>query len=672
MDAQRWDEGYESSASGSARLGVPVLDSAQSYVQRPQTTVLAPVEERGPRRCPRRRRRWLQALWVGLDMLANVVVILVAAWVLGRYPSSSAWLLLGLMVAVRITAFVRLGMYRAVLRYSGIHTMVCTMVGVAIGSAVAMSSGLMLDLSNSAGLGRAFWVLEGMMALMVTGGMRMSARLLLERSANGEDPQRVLIYGAGSLGELALRDLKRAPGFVPVGFMDDDSSHHRNVIHGKPVLGGLDDFEAIVARGRPDLVVVAMAEPPQDMIRQLFRRAMARGIHVLLAKGVSTAFDDDAGHLHLGLRDMALEDLLRRPSRQLDDAPVQAMIHRHAVMITGAGGSIGSELCRQVARMGARSLHIVDHSEFALYQIHAELVEHWPELEVVPHLLSLLDAVATGAMMARAKPELVIHAAAYKHVPLVEDNPCTGVFNNVASFANVLRSATENQVGSLVLISTDKAVRPTNVMGASKRVCERLMQCAASEGAMRCCAVRFGNVLGSSGSVVPRFLDQIAAGGPVTVTHPDITRYFMLIPEAVSLVLQAAARSTRAGEIFILDMGEPVRIADLARQLIFMCGKRPDVDIAITYSGLRPGEKLYEELLINDSDCRTDVPDITVAAPMSVDCDHLRATVAQLLEACERYNYAGVHDQLQSLVPEWAPSREMIRMAAHRVEVGVA
>ncbi len=672
MDAQRWDHAYDPSASSSARLRVPSIDPTQGYVQRPQTTVLAPIEESETGSCPRRRRRLLQAMWIGLDIVANIVVILVAAWVLNRYPSSSAWLLLALLIGVRIAAFIRLGMYRAVLRYSGIHTLVCTVVGVAIGSAVAMSSGLMMGLSNSAGLGRAFWVLEGMMALMVAGGMRLCARLLLERSANGEDPQRVLIYGAGSLGELALRDLKRASGFVPVGFMDDDSTHHRNVIHGKPVLGSFDDFEAIVARIRPDLVVVAMAEPPLDKIRHLFRRAMARGIHVLLAKGVSTAFDDDAGHLHLGLRDMALEDLLRRPSRQLDEAPVQTLIEDHAVMITGAGGSIGSELCRQVARLGTSRLHIVDHSEFALYQIHAELSEQWPDLEVVPHLLSLLDAVATGAMMAQARPDLVIHAAAYKHVPLVEDNPCTGIYNNVASFTNVLQAASAQRVGSLVLISTDKAVRPTNVMGASKRVCERLMQCAASDGSMRCCAVRFGNVLGSSGSVVPRFLAQIAAGGPVTVTHPDITRYFMLIPEAVSLVLQAAARSTRAGEIFILDMGEPVRIADLARQLIFMCGKRPDIDIAISYTGLRPGEKLYEELLINDSDCHTDIPDITVAAPMPVDCAALHTTVTQLLEACETFDHGAVQRHLQSLVPEWMPSREMARQGAEPVQAGVA
>lgn len=633
--------------------------------RRSQTTILrAPIDPK------RNRRRLLQVLWVFVDTVAMLTVVGLTAWLLERTLNTTTWTMIGIMLAARVVLFVLLGMYRAVLRYTGLHTLLITLAGVVAGSGLALSSEVMLGLEGTSRLGRQFWIMEALLAIGVIGGLRLGARMVLEywSSYSGtSEQQRVLIFGAGSLGELALRNLLRAPGYKPVAFLDDDQHIHRRVIHGRPVLGGLAQLDTAIARCRPNLIVVAIADPPASLTKTIFRAGMAKGIHVLLAKGVSNAFDEQAGS-QLGLRDLALEDLLRRPARDLDERPVREMLSGRRLLVTGAGGSIGSDLCRQVAAMGVSELHVLDHSEFALYQVQMALGQDYPHLNVQAHLVSLTNGVAVASVFASAKPHIALHAAAYKHVPLVEANPGPGIYNNVLGFANVLEAAERYGVESTILISTDKAVRPTNVMGASKRVCEVLMQAHAAhpQHRMRCCAVRFGNVLGSSGSVVPLFLKQIQAGGPITVTHPDITRYFMLIPEAVSLVLQAAARSTRAAEIFILNMGEPVRIADLARQLIFMHGKRPDDDIEIVYSGLRPGEKLYEELLIDESASHTDIPDITVAAAAPCDWEHVLQTVRSLITACDQGDVQQIVEVLQHLVPEWRPSAEM------RAATGVA
>jgi FlaA1/EpsC-like NDP-sugar epimerase len=595
-----------------------------------------------------------------------------AAVLLERSPNREAWAIVALMAAVRIVAMVRLGMYRAVLRYSGIHTQFCAAMSTGLGTLIAIATAALLNLDHYAGLGRAFWALEGLITLSVIGGSRLSARMFIERLAQRGNSQsavskRVLIFGAGNLGELAFRDLQRVPHYNPIGFLDDAPHRHQAVIHGKRVYGGLADFDTVCQKLQPDMIVVAISDPPPEQVKTLFKLAMAKGIHVLLAKGVGTALD--AGGQQLGLRDLALEDLLRRPSRNLDRGPVERLLAGRRVMVTGAGGSIGSELCRQVAAMGIVNLDILDHSEYNLYVIESELRQAFPHLRINPYLVSLTDRQATLAALQATRPEIVFHAAAYKHVPLVEANPFQGIANNVGGWRNLLDAAEVTAVGQLVLISTDKAVRPTNVMGAGKRVCELLLQ-SRSDSLMRLCAVRFGNVLGSSGSVVPRFLQQIAEGGPVTVTHPDITRYFMLIPEAVGLVLQAAARSSEEEtEIFILDMGEPVKIADLARQLIFMHGKDPDHEISVVFTGLRPGEKLYEELLIDDSDHHTDIPDITVARHQSITRIEIERLSNPLLKACSRADSQELVQALMQLVPEWVPSDRLNDQHTQREEI---
>lgn len=591
----------------------------------------------------------VQALWLGLDVATMAAAGLLAAQLLGYALTMQSAVVLGLIICTRIIAFVRLGMYRSVLRYSGLHTLITASWGVALGTGIGVAVSFFLHLENAAGLGPRLLILEAVTSLLLCGATRVAARLFLEKS-RGSAQSRAIIYGAGDLGELAMRNILRLGSYRPVGFLDDDQHKHRTLIHGTAVLGGFKDFAEVVARTRPDALVLAISSPSQALTRALFQACMAHHLRLLVVQGVKAALD---GAGEMALKDLDLEDLLQRPSRNLDKSQIQNMLGGKTVLITGAGGSIGSELTRQIAGCGIESLLLLDHSEFNLYAIHAEITSRFPTLRVVPILANLACAESLTDAMGAHRPHVVFHAAAYKHVPLVEENPFTGLVNNVGGFRNLLLAADRCGVERLVLISTDKAVRPTNIMGASKRVCELLLQNFPTR--TRLCAVRFGNVLGSSGSVVPRFLEQIRAGGPVTVTHPDITRYFMLIPEAAALVLQAGALAAH-GEIFILDMGAPVRIADLARQLIWMTGRVPDRDISITFSGLRPGEKLYEELLISDSEQRTEVDGIMVARPTSVDWNRLLLLTNRLLHASARRDHAGTVQALASLVPEWAPS----------------
>jgi len=601
------------------------------------------------RRLGVRRRQLVQFLWLGLDGASMAVAGLLTAQLLRIDLTIGAASILGLIIAVRLAAFVRVGMYRSVLRYSGLHTLTIASLGVALGTGVGVAATFFLHWENAAGLGPRMLILEGLASLAVCGATRVIARIVLERQVCAVQ-QRALIYGAGDLGELTMRNLRRLGSYRPVGFLDDDRHKHRAIIHGRSVLGGLKDLDAVVATTRPEAVVLAVSNPPQALTRALFQACMNHHLRLLVVHGVKAA---QAGAGELSLKDIALEDLLARPSRHLDHAPVQSMFAGKTVLVTGAGGSIGSELTRQIAGCGIESLLLLDHSEFNLYAIHGEICARYPNLRVVPILSNLTCAESITEVMAAHQPQVVIHAAAYKHVPLVEENPFVGLANNVGGFRNLLLAADRCGVERLVLISTDKAVRPTNVMGASKRVCELLLQNFPTR--TRVCAVRFGNVLGSSGSVVPRFLEQIRAGGPVTVTHPDITRYFMLIHEAAALVLQAGALA-RHGEIFILDMGAPVRIADMARQLIWMTGRVPDRDIAVTFTGLRPGEKLYEELLISNSEQRTAVDGIMVARPTEMEWERLEDLSDRLLAACARRDHAGFVLALATLVPEWAPS----------------
>jgi FlaA1/EpsC-like NDP-sugar epimerase len=620
---------------------------AQAEGHRPATALIRPLHQKLthiPRF--RGRRQVIQATWVLIDLAVLVSAAWLAGWLLDRPLNTADWGGLAVAGCIRILAFVRFGMYRAALRYSGVHVLAITVAGVLLGTAAGIAAGWFSGQQGILDLGRAFVALEALLAMAGCGGLRFAARLVLEpRWSDGHEP--VLIYGAGDLGEATSRTLGRSGRYAPLGFLDDDPHKHGSTIHGRRVLGGLADLPAILERLRPRRVFVTISNLPDDSARNIVRACQGCHVAVTLVRGA------DAAHGGLRLRDLQLEDLLPRPSRRLDPAPVRSMLAGKTALVTGAGGSIGTELCRQICANGATELVLVDHSEFNLYHVEGELRRRHPEVRVVPVLDNLQNAERLHGLLAAYRPETVFHAAAYKHVPMVEANPFLGVVNNVGGFRNLLDAADTVGTPRVVLISTDKAVRPTNVMGATKRVCELLLQNRPWRRT-RCAAVRFGNVLGSSGSVVPLFLDQIERGGPVTVTHPDINRFFMLIPEAVALVLASGAMADH-GEIFILDMGQPVRIADMARQLIFLSG-HTEAEIPITFTGLRPGEKLYEELLLGESERGTPVEGITVARATHASWPQLDQQVEQLLSACVEGEHVALARHLKAIVPEWVPS----------------
>jgi len=584
--------------------------------------------------------------WAAIDFAAMALAAVTVAILLRRVNilESLALTVVG-AIALRVALFQLFGIYHCLVRFSSLHVLGALFAGVVAGSLVLYGVRAATGLPSLT-----FIVFEGIASLAACGGLRLIVRLVYEWQTRSRGA-RVIVYGAGALGETVVRTLLRSAAFKTVGFIDDAVAMRGSQIHGRRVWGGLRDLAQVAKRLDAAMVVVAIRDLPPERLKEVFSACMALGLRMKKVAGIDTLL---AGKGELALDDIAIEDLLRRPARNLDPGLLPAMLAGKTVVVTGAGGSIGSELCHQVCMHGASRIILIDHSEPSLYAIEMSLRDEFPGLAIEPVLLNLSYQAPLETIFRRVRPDVVFHAAAYKHVPLVEHNPILGVRNNIGGFLNVIEAAVAANVERLVLISTDKAVRPTNVMGATKRVCELILQ--NHPGARtRMCAVRFGNVLGSSGSVIPRFLEQIANGGPVTVTDKRMMRYFMLIPEAVELVLHAGALAEH-GEIFILDMGEPVKIDDMARQLIHMTGNVPDVDIPIVYSGLRPGEKLYEELLINDAERKTCVEGITVGRPTPRDYSEIKALVTDLMLACESQNPGGLIRALKALVPEWQPS----------------
>lgn len=515
---------------------------------------------------------------------------------------------------------------------------------------------------------RTYWVLYW---LLFTGGaiaIRILMRdLLLQqierrnaRNYNSEtDPSNTtLIYGAGSSGLTLLMALRNDPRFKIIGYLDDDPYLHGRTLQNQ-VIYSPDRLPSLIEKFSVQQVLLAMSSIPRHRKRYLVDNLTHYGLTVLsipslgqLASGSRTVSD---------LQNVSIEDLLgREPSNPIPEL-LKVSIENKTVLVTGAGGSIGSELCRQIALLDVRKLILLELNEFALYSISRQLSQILPPERLCSVLGSAADSSLLTRLFGNHRIQTVFHAAAYKHVPLVEENICAGVANNVKGTMAVITASQENSVERVMLISTDKAVRPTNVMGASKRVCELLIQSAAEKSSPSSTIfsmVRFGNVLGSSGSVIPLFHEQISRGGPVTVTHPSVTRYFMTIPEAVQLVLQSTGMAI-GGDVFLLDMGEPVRIADLARQMIELSGLRvkddlnPDGDIAIEFSGLRPGEKLYEELLISADDQPTDHPLIRRAQEPNKDHHNLSLLLNQMTEALDEWDRDKTYDILKQLVPEF-------------------
>ncbi len=532
-------------------------------------------------------------------------------WVSAR-PAYDGWVLAGVVLAY-LAALVLLRVPQSLWRFSGFGevkrlTLACALAGT-LAALVVVSLGL-------SKVPRAVLALHPVVSLMGLCIVRIAYRMLYEHmrsrlTGGAGEVRRAVVMGAGAAARLLLASI-RAQGWVVLGLLDDDPAKQGGRIGGVPVLGALDAVTEQAKRGLATHVVVALPGATAAQRRRALELASGTGLPVLTVPSVDEL---RTGRSRVErLRDIEPEDLLGREPVQLDEAGLLSTLAGRTVLVTGAGGSIGSELCRQLAQLQLARLVLVELSEFNLYSIEQELSHDHPALPLVRLVADVKDLASMRHICQRWRPHVVFHAAAYKHVPLMEDdNAAAALRNNTLGTHHAALAAAECGAERFVLISTDKAVNPTNVMGASKRAAERVASAMASEHpGTRFMAVRFGNVLGSSGSVIPKFKEQIARGGPVTVTHPDIIRYFMTIPEAARLVLLAAATG-ESGQVLVLDMGEPVRIVDLARQLIRLAGHTPD-EIEIRFVGLRPGEKLYEELLANaDNTLPTQVPQLFIA-----------------------------------------------------------
>ncbi|MBW7881343.1 MAG: polysaccharide biosynthesis protein [Caldilineaceae bacterium] len=523
-------------------------------------------------------------------------------------------------LVVRLVLFYRAGYYQRFWRYASVDELALLTYGALV-TTLAITTifyglrvpelGVCARVPAACALPRSLPLIDGLLVFMGTGAVRYAARLAeiyrRGRQAPPGDLKRVLILGAGESGAALAKDMRANPqlGLKPVGFLDDDERKHGVRIHDVPVLGGCHQLLEKVVELDVAQVVIAMPSAPGTVIRRMVERCEASRVPVRIVPGLDALLH---GRVSIGqLRPVQIEDLLRRDPVPTNLDAVQDLLRGKRVLVTGGGGSIGSELCRQVLRCWPSLLLVLGHGENSIFEIVQELeaqvramVEDGnggPPPVIRPIIADIRMAERLAAIFAQQRPQVVFHAAAHKHVPLMEGNPAEAVTNNVLGTRNVVEAATAAGVERFVMISTDKAVRPTSIMGASKRVAELIVRRAALATKRSFVAVRFGNVLGSRGSVLLTFKKQIAAGGPVTVTHPEMTRFFMTIPEAVHLVLHAAVLG-QGGEIFMLDMGEPVRIVDMARDLIELSGLRPGRDIEIAFTGMRPGEKLFEELFV--------------------------------------------------------------------------
>ena len=464
--------------------------------------------------------------------------------------------------------------------------------------------------------------------------------------------QRVLVLGAGRAGEALLRDLARENRYRPVGLLDDNANLRGAKVHNVPVLGVLDRLPELAEETAAEMLLIAMPSATNAQMRRVVELCEKTGVQFRTMPRLQDVVSGRMGFSDL--KEVAIEDLLGREPVQLDWTAIRTGLAGQRVVVTGGGGSIGAELCRQVARLGAESLTILELSEFNLYRIEQELRREFPDMLIDAVLGDCGDAAVCERVFTRSRPQVVFHAAAYKHVPLLQTQLREGFRNNVLGTQVVAQAADKHGVGCFILISTDKAVNPTSVMGACKRVAEIFCQNFAAKSSTRFITVRFGNVLDSAGSVVPLFREQIRSGGPVTVTHPEITRYFMTIPEACQLILQAAVLG-EGGEIFVLDMGEPVKIQYLAEQMIRLANKAPGRDISIVYSGLRPGEKLFEELFHpQESYQDTRHAKIFLAQPRSMSWELLNAQLRNGAQGVRDYDEDVLRRCMSSLLPEFA------------------
>ncbi len=606
-------------------------------------------------------------------LIVDLGLCVLAVWLafylrLGEFVALSGTALwaVAASICMAIPIFIVSGLYRAIFRYSGWPALLAVARAVGIYGLLYAS---IFTAIGVAGVPRTVGIIQPILLLLFVGASRALARLWLgDQYLNilrHASRPKVLIYGAGAVGRQLVAAMTNSHAMQVIGFLDDDDRLHGHVLNGQPIYNPADLANLVTTLAISD---VLLAMPNLNRQRRNEILARIRTAHVAV-RTLPSVTDLAQGKVSISdLRELDIDDLLGREPVMPNHILLAMNVRSKIVMVTGAGGSIGSELCRQILSVGPCKLLLIEQSEFALYGIHQELEEKIAgrDIVLVPLLASVQDNDRMREIMSTWHPDTVYHAAAYKHVPLVEHNPAEGIKNNVFGTLRTAQAAAENGVSDFVLISTDKAVRPTNIMGASKRLAEIVLQAlAATNPGTKFSMVRFGNVLGSSGSVVPKFRQQIRDGGPITLTHPEITRYFMTIPEASQLVIQAGAMA-KGGDVFVLDMGQSVRIMDLARRMIELSGlnvkdeQNPDGDIAIEITGLRPGEKLYEELLIGDNPKSTSHSRIMKAQEEFIQWADLEEQLNALEMALNANDVGVIRLMMAKLVTGYTPSDEIV------------
>jgi FlaA1/EpsC-like NDP-sugar epimerase len=614
--------------------------------------------------------RWAKRFLVtALDAGLCILSVWLAYYLrLGEFValSGNALWATGTAIGIALPIFIVSGLYRAIFRYSGWPAL------LAVARAISIYGLLYASIFTAIGIQdvpRTIGIIQPILLLLFVGASRALARIWLGdhyfNILKHASRPKVLIYGAGRTGRQLVAAIANSHEMQVIGFLDDDDRLHGHLLNGQPIYNPKD-----LANLAPTLTIrhVLLAMPSLSRKRRNEILAQIRTARVAV-RTVPSITDLAQGKVSISdLRELDIDDLLGREPVMPNHILLAMNVRSKVVMVTGAGGSIGSELCRQILRVGPSKLLLIEQSEFALYTIHQELEERLAGRDIVllPLLASVQDNERMHEIMSTWHPDTVYHAAAYKHVPLVEHNPAEGIKNNVLGILRTAQAAAENGVSDLVLISTDKAVRPTNIMGASKRLAEMVLQAIAQTNpGTKFSMVRFGNVLGSSGSVVPKFRQQIRDGGPITLTHPEITRYFMTIPEASQLVIQAGAMA-KGGDVFVLDMGQSVKIIELARRMIELSGltvkdeQNPDGDIEIEITCLRPGEKLYEELLIGDNPKPTSHSRIMKAHEQFIPWAELEVQLRSLVMALNMNDVGVIRLMMEKLVSGYIPSDEIV------------
>ena len=614
--------------------------------------------------------RWFALLhdiaWIPIALLAAYWIRFNLTTIPEYYWQGVIRLLVSALV-IQTICYWYFGLYRGIWRFASIPDVLQITKAVVVGAGITLLSVFIIYRLEA--VPRSILVLYPLFLFLGLSAPRLVYRWIKDKHLylSQSKGKRVLLVGAGQAGEMLVRDMRRKDEYLPIGFLDDSSQKIGRDIHGVRVLDGIANIGKVLKAYEIELVIVCIRNIDATKMRNILKSCNSKNIQCQTIPSLTEANDDNVDISRL--RDVSIEDLLGRETIKLDDSAIQDLIKGECVLVTGAGGSIGAELCRQTLAHQPRKLVLLENSEFNLYSITNNLNSmNENNIEVLPLLCSVRDMNAVEKIFNDHKPSIVLHAAAYKHVPIIEDNIIEGVKTNIFGTKKIAEIAAKHKVEKFVMVSTDKAVNPTSMMGVTKRSAEIFCQRLDANSTTQFITTRFGNVVDSAGSVIPLFREQINNGGPVTVTHKDITRYFMSIPEAVSLILQAASIG-QGGEIFVLDMGKPIKIYDLARQMIRLSGNDPEQDIKIEIIGLRPGEKLYEELFHETEDYTgTKHPKILLAESRKADWDKFSLQLDDLADACAKNDVELIITLLKVIIPEYQANQALATDAIMKTE----